>query len=383
MQDVVNPWRVLAKGVVIFVVFEAALYSSNLNLGRLDVYAQLGLARSRFPTSTEPSVDAALDVGNLDAMFASHIISRPKAPGELRVVVLGDSAVWGFLLQARQTLPGQLDSLGLTCGDKNIRVYNLSYPRSSATKDLMILDKAMQYDPDVVVWIVTLYTVMPKTRVDHWLITQNSGEFDKLGSRFGFLPKGYQPESPGNQLAGKHRALFRVLRYELYGAIQLATSLDQFQPDYENVAFNPEQPFSDTDRGPSAFESVPRELSPDLTFEGMHPPTLRPQQLSLDQVADFYSIAGGTPVILVNEPIMILTDVPNSDVRYNAYYPRWIYDQYRQYMGQAAAQNKWNYLDLWDMFSPEFYTNTPLHLNPDGEYQLAKAIAPAMQRACP
>src|SRR5262249_55879728 len=144
-----------------------------------------------FPTSTEPSVDAALDVGDLDAMFASHIVSRPKSADELRVFIMGDSAVWGFLLQTQQTLPSQLDSLGLTCGDKKIRVYNLSYPASSATKDLMILDKAMRYDPDILVWLVTLYTLMPKTRLDHWLITQNPDEFEKLATRFDFLPSDY------------------------------------------------------------------------------------------------------------------------------------------------------------------------------------------------
>jgi lysophospholipase L1-like esterase len=110
---------------------------------------------------------------------------------------------------------------------------------------------------------------------------------------------------------------------------------------------------------------------------------LSADKVSIDQVRDFYQIAGNIPVILVNEPIKILTNVPNSNIYYNVYYPRWIYDQYRQYVSEAAAQNHWNYLDLWDIFPPSYYADTPLHLTPLGETELAKAIAPYVVQGCP
>ena len=50
-------------------------------------------------------------MNNLEAMFASHAISQPKATDEFRVVVIGDSSVWGILLDNDQTLPGQLDEV--------------------------------------------------------------------------------------------------------------------------------------------------------------------------------------------------------------------------------------------------------------------------------
>ncbi len=127
---------------------------------------------------------------------------------------------------------------------------------------------------------------------------------------------------------------------------------------------------------------MPSQLSSDLTFEGMKPPTLNIANVSLDQVKDFEQVAGKVPVILINQPMQVLTNVPNSDVRYNDYYPRWVYDQYRQYLS-AAAQNHWNYLDLWNIFPPEYFTDTPLHLIPNGEAELAKTIAPAVIKGCP
>jgi len=59
--------------------------------------------------------------------------------------------------------------------------------------------------------------------------------------------------------------------------------------------------------------------------------------------------AEDTPVLLINEPMLISTG-KNSDLRYNFFYPRWAYDQYRQMMAERARSGAWNYLDLWDIF---------------------------------
>lgn len=352
----------MIKGILLFLIFELALFSLNPNLGIINIYAVLGLERQRFPISTVDPLDATLDVNNLDAMVASHIISQPKAPDEYRVMVLGDSAVWGLTLSLDQTLPSQINALGLTCGNKKVITYNLSFPRSSSTKDLMILDKVMQYQPDMILWLITWYTLMPSTRVDHIIVAQNPAEFYKLGRRFDFLPKGYQPPTLLDEFYDQQRALFRVARYQLYPPIQYATDIDQI---------------------PGPPEILPVELSSDLTFEKLKPPTLYKWQVSLDQVQDFHQLAGKTPVLLINEPMQILSGVPNSDVRYNDYYPRWVYDQYRQYLSDAAVREGWDYLDLWNVFPASYFTDTPLHLNPDGERKLAETLAPAIQKDCP
>jgi lysophospholipase L1-like esterase len=294
-------------------------------------------------------------------MVSSHIVSQPKAPDEYRVLVFGDSAVWGLQLAPNQTLPSQLNALSLICGNKKVTTYNLSFPRSSSTKDLMILDKVRQNQPDMIIWLITWYTLMPKTRVDHVLVNQNPDEFYKLAQRFDFLPKDYQPLSLLDEVFNQQRALFRTIRYQLYPMIQFATGIDQI---------------------PGPPEIMPAGLSSDTTFEGLKPPTLRKSQVSLDQVQDFYELAGRTPVLLINEPMLILSGIPNSDIRYNSYYPRWVYDQYRQYLGEAAYQNGWNYLDLWNLFPPDYFTDTPLHLTPDGQHKLAETLAPSIQKAC-
>ncbi len=39
---------------------------------------------------------------------------------------------------------------------KQVRVYNLGYPTMSLTKDLLMLSCALRYQPDLIIWLVTL-----------------------------------------------------------------------------------------------------------------------------------------------------------------------------------------------------------------------------------
>ena len=362
MQRAVTARGVLLKGLLFLLLFEYMIVAVPVPTAAANAYGLLGLKRERFPLSTVPPTDAALDVGSLDAMFASHVISERKAENEYRVLVLGDSTIWGLQSTPGDVLPGQLNRLGLHCGGKDLRFYNLSFPRSSATKDIMILDRAVQLEPDAIVWMITWYTLMPKTRIDHWIVEQNPDDFKRLARRFDFLPRDYEAPSLWDTLFARNRELFRTARFQLYALIQLATDRDQIP-------------------GPPQIPAT--SLSADESFEGLRPPTLRENQVSLDQIEDLLELAGNVPVLLVNEPILVMSGIPNSDVRYNSYYPRWVYDQYRQFMTEAASRHDWHYLDLWDMFPAEAFADTPLHLTPAAHLTLAEYLAPAILGTCP
>ena len=89
----------------------------------------------------------------------------------------------------------------------------------------------------------------------------------------------------------------------------------------------------------------------------------------------------GVPTLLVNEP-MLISDGLNSDVRYNFFYPRGAYDEYRIMLEEAAAANNWNYFDLWDIVPANEFTNSAIHLTPYGESMLADEIVEAIQTNC-
>src|SRR5579859_241864 len=125
-------WRffrnVLIKGFALFALANVAFALLNPLpwLGGVSIYASLVPARDRLPYGSNPDESYNLSLQNLDALFASHVLSStPKASDEYRVLLIGDSSVWGVLLDAQDTLAGRLNAAGLhTTDGKRVRVYN-------------------------------------------------------------------------------------------------------------------------------------------------------------------------------------------------------------------------------------------------------------------
>jgi hypothetical protein len=78
--------------------------------------------------------------------------------------------------------------------------------------------------------------------------------------------------------------------------------------------------------------------------------------------------------MIINEP-MYISRGKNSDVRYNFYYPRWAYDDYRQLMQEISLQNGWLYFDYWNGIPPEQFSNSAVHLTPQGARQFADYLS--------
>jgi lysophospholipase L1-like esterase len=79
---------------------------------------------------------------------------------------------------------------------------------------------------------------------------------------------------------------------------------------------------------------------------------------------------------------MLISDGLNSDIRYNFFYPRWAYGAYRQQVAELAAAQNWHYLDLWDLVPADEFTNSAIHLTPDGETLLADKITEVIRSIC-
>ena len=147
----------LLKTTLLFVLLNFAfIFTNNIPLGKLSLYNKIFPGRERFPFG-ENQRGYNLSLFNLDAMFAAHVLAgTPKADDEFRVLLIGDSSVWGTLLTPEQNLAGQLNSQNISACGKTLHAYNLGYPYISLLQELMILDEALQYQPDMVVWLTTL-----------------------------------------------------------------------------------------------------------------------------------------------------------------------------------------------------------------------------------
>ena len=353
--------NVLLKGLVLFLLVDLLFGAWNpAGLGRLSLYNRILPGRLRFPFGEDSAHAYNLSLFDLDAMFASHVIAAGKKPAnEYRVIVVGDSSTWGTLLRPEQTLAGQLDAAGLACGRTYVRVYNLGYPTISLTKDLMVLDYAMRYQPDLIVWPVTLQAFPLDVQLASPIVSNNAARVDGLIARYDLPldpadPALVRPSFADRTIIGRRRALADLFRLQMYGVLWAATGIDQIYP--------------------SDYTPAQIDYAADSTFDGMQPPVLDPSHLAFGVLEAGMHAAGKTPLLLVNEP-MLISSGQNSDLRYNFFYPRWAYDQYRQLLADLSQKNRWRYLDVWDAVPQSEFTNSAIHMTPVGEAILAKVLA--------
>ena len=71
---------------------------------------------------------------------------------------------------------------------------------------------------------------------------------------------------------------------------------------------------------------------------------------------------------------MYISQGKNSDIRYNFYYPRWAYDDYRSLLQTFCRSQEMEYLDLWDAIPAQEFTNDAVHLTLEGNQQYAQIL---------
>ncbi len=128
---------------------------------------------------------------------------------------------------------------------------------------------------------------------------------------------------------------------------------------------------------PETYTLRQDDLTDDVTFHDLTPAEFSSSVLAMDVLQAGIKIAGDTPILLVNEP-MFISQGKNSDLRYNFFYPRWAYDDYRAILQTFSTTHQLNYLDLWDLIPAQEFTNSAVHLTPEGNLQYAQRLLKAI-----
>jgi hypothetical protein len=352
--------RIVIKAALLFALCNViyAVAQPLPLLGRLSLYGWLLPYRERLPYSENPAASNSITTSQLNAMFAAHAVSRPKAADEFRVLLVGDSATWGWLLPADQTPAAYINAANAQLEDgRRVVAYNLGYPVMSLTKDLLLLDDAGRFAPDLIVWLVSLESFPADKQTYPPVVAQNRAAVLSLSERYRLDvdAAALSPDPAFPTIFHQRRELADLLRLQLYGFGWAAAGIDQAIP-----------------------AEIPRRRS-DFDDDGLlafnvwdAPTTLTADDLALE-VLEAGVANSSTPVIVVNEP-MFISDGENSDQRYNSLYPRWAYDQYRALMVDAANAHGWVYYDWWDTIAPAEFTDSPVHLTPAGAAALAERI---------
>lgn len=363
--------RLLLKTGVLFLILNLLFAWSNPlpALGRISAYNNLLPGRTRLPYGENPARAYNLSLYSLPAMLASHELAAAPVPvsaSEFRVVVIGDSSVWGYLLPSADTLTAQLNRSNTTMPDgRLLRAYNLGYPVMSLTKDLLLLDMARSFTPDLVVWCVTLESFPTDKQLFPPLLQNNPDAVRALAARYALRTavddaRFVQRDFLARTLLGQRRNLADLLRLQLYAPLWAATAIDQEIPE--------------------TYVRRMEDLPADLTFAGFTPGTLTQQDLAFDVLAAGIEAARPAELLLVNEPMFVSAGA-NSNLRYNFFYPRWAYDQYRSWLADAARENNWRYVDWWDAVAAAEFTDSAVHMSPAGTGQLANKLAAALVTA--
>ncbi len=367
-----NTWLTIARVFILTALLFAAcnVLFTLLNpleaLGHVSLYNTLLPGRERLPYGENSAQSYNLSTNNIPAMFASHIIARPKAADEFRVIVIGDSGTWGWLLDNKDTLAAQINAQNLTTADgKRVVAYNLGYPVLALTKDVLILEEALKHNPDLIVWPVTLESFPRLKQLFPVVVQNNAARVLSLIERYALQidpddPRLVKPDFLGRTIIGQRRNLADWLRLQALGFSWAATRIDQAMP-------------AEIKLRQSDFEK-------DVSWQDFKAPTtLTENDLAFDALKAGLKMAGNVPVLIVNEP-MFISSGQNSDLRYNSFYPRWAYDQYRALLNDKAAASDWRYLDLWDSIAPGEFTDTPVHLTPKGTAQFAQVVSKEILR---
>ena len=274
----------------------------------------------------------------LPRLIGDHVISRPKAQNEYRIVVLGSSEVWGYLNRPQDTMPVVLDAMQLQTPDgRTVRSYNLAYVYPDAFKDMLILDTVLENTdrPDLIIFTANSTTFRPIDRI-HWLTENNPELALKLAQQYNLLNLPLDPVKDAiNKTSWFERDNFWAQRQDvamwltnqMYGFTWASSGLD-----YPQVRGNGRK---------TAF-------SGELEWENMRPGVLN----AIVNLAHAYNV----PLLLVSVP-----------ADYSSKYDGWIQEQ--------ANQLHIPLLECSKLLPPQAFTNTLLHISADGHRQVANNMA--------
>jgi hypothetical protein len=350
--------RLIIKIIALLIVINFGwILISKVPIGKISLYNAIFNGRLRLPFGENPSNSYNLSLFDLDAMFASHIISDKTAikNNSIDIILVGDSSIWGFLQRPEDTLSGLLNKR-FSCNNANIRFINLGYPSISILKDLLLIENIIEYQPDLIIWFTTLEALPIANQLDNPIIENNPIIVNKILEKYEIDNIDKMPfDNLENTLIKQRRNISNLFDLQLYGIHWTATGIDQEYPENFREA---ERDFEDPMEQYHGISSKE---------EGFH------KFLGLEIIRSGININPDIDFILINEPILISNGI-NSSVQYNYYYPKWAYDQYRIDMEQFTQENKISYYDFWNLIPQDQFTNSAIHLSLEGEQLLANEI---------
>jgi len=366
--------RIVGRALALFAAFDLLQAATGLprTLESLSIYRHLvpPLARMDIMRDYPSSV-----MWRLDPLLDAHQIGRPKAAGEFRVAVLGDSGSFDLFSPARDAIPGRMSALRTPIAGRRLRAYNLSYQTPNPLKDLVIEEHALERQPDAIVWFVTLYDLAsdapPPFRENvHLLLRVNRDDLRRLAERFSISTWETRRLFAAPDRFWRKSVLFAGERYRDFALLLARGALDAMSPGDPSDTFRPRRAW---------IGSFPLPSEPLFEERAAGEPAMPNARWAALAAGKSLADARGVPLLLVNDPIF-RAGGPGAEREYNSFYGRRIYDRYRATLAQYCAERGIALLDLWDFLRPEEFGDTPQHYLPEANTRIARAVNEELSR---
>ncbi len=294
---------------------------------------------------------------------------KPAEPGEVRIALIGNSAIYGFPHLPAQTVGGFLNEY-LDSHHLPAHVFNLAMVATYQLRDALVIHEALPYDPDIIVYPVTLSeyahyapAIYPPQLVE--FLASNKETLVALAA------------NPPPGLA-EPLEIYRTMIEESGTTTSAFTRLREVGAFVRVIAQRHAQVVA------NLLSSVP------LT----RPPTTRGRQTQYDckQTVDNlvwqysnwqdWNILSylqevqeqhGVAVLIVNWPV---AHEPVGEC-YNVRYSNAIVAEFNQFLEKDTEQRGLRYLDLHGLLPADAFLDS-LHLTPEGHRQVAEKIGEAL-----
>jgi hypothetical protein len=228
----------------------------------------------------------------------------------------------------------------------------------SAMKDLLLLDYGLQFDPHMIIWFITLESLVYEKQLEPPLIRFNPEPSRSLIERYDLNldlqdPRFQEFNFWDRTMVGSRRILADLARLQMLGALWASTGVD-------HVITIPKEPSAGT-------------LDTEEIYHGFKQGQMGFGDLAFEVLNAGYEAAADIPLLLVNEPIFIFEKTA-SETRYNIYYPRWAYDRYRELLVDEARSMGWDLLDAWEVLEKVEFADHGIHYTPRGAETLAMVL---------
>jgi hypothetical protein len=365
-ESIVTVARVVLKAIALFLIINVIYIALNPlpALSQVSVHNTLAPGRQRVQSAGGSDLGYGRSTTNIDLMLAAHEISgAPKASDEFRVLIMGDSSAWGYLMDVPETISEIINQNQLSMPNgHHVRVFNLAMPGMYATKDLLLMERVNKFEPDLVVWFVTVENFRRVAQKESFFVCANMPLMRPILERYaiGELDCPFEPSSSlmRRSLLGQRRDIAQIIHSQLDGVLWAATGIDHKETKPRTLI---------------------RHMNGDTDWMGIPGPTLNEDELILNAM-DAAKGMVDAPILVLNEPILTLNGI-NDSRRYNRNYPRWAYDQGTAMIEARAGQLGMGFVNLWDAVTADQFTDNEVHYTAAAAERVAHRVGQAILKA--